>query len=99
MIDSMTSPSERIERLDVAIALLFSALGVLLMYVNVQDDEVQASVLAIPVFLAVTLPLLWRRRAPNAALGAALGALVVHDLLFGTDVIRCGVVLPTTFLL
>jgi len=93
----MTSPAARIGWLDVAIVLLFSALGALLMYANVQDDN--ASVFAIPLFLPVTLPLLWRRKAPNAALGVSLGALVLHDLLFGTDVVRCGVVLPTTFLL
>jgi hypothetical protein len=99
MIDSMTSPSDRISKLDIAIAVAFTLLGVLLMYENVQDDKVQASPAAIPVFLAVTAPLLWRRKAPLAALGASLAALVVHDVLFGTEVIRCGVVLPTVFLL
>src|SRR5512132_2832208 len=65
------------------------------MYANVTDDN--AGVLAYPLFLLVTVPLLWRSVAPVQATGAALGGLVVHDVLFGTDVVRCGVVLPTTF--
>jgi signal transduction histidine kinase len=99
MIDSMTSTTRRIGRLDIAIAVAMSLLGLFLMYGNVTDDKVNASVAAIPVFLLVTAPLLWRSVAPVGALGAALAALVVHDLIFGGDVIRCGVVLPETFLL
>jgi signal transduction histidine kinase len=99
MIASMTSTRQRIGKFDVAIAVVFSLLGLLLMYGNVQDNDVDASVLAMPLFLLVTVPLLWRRAAPVAATGATLAGLVVHDLLFGTDVVRCGVVLPVAFLL
>jgi hypothetical protein len=55
-------------------------------------------VVAIPLFLLVTVPLLWRRVAPLEATGAALAGLVVNELLVGTDVVRCGVVFPTAFL-
>jgi signal transduction histidine kinase len=99
MINAMTSARERISRLDLAFTLALSALGILLMYGNVDDPKIDASPLAIPLFLPVTLPLLWRRVAPVAALGVMLGALLIHDLLFGSEVIRCGVVLPTMFLL
>jgi signal transduction histidine kinase len=99
MIASMTTAREGIGKRDIAIAGAVSLLGLLLMYANVQDEEVNASVLAIPLFLAVTLPLLWRRVAPVAALSVMLAALVVHDLLFGSEVVRCGVVLPAAFLL
>jgi signal transduction histidine kinase len=99
MIANMTSARERIGKLDIAIAVVASLLGVLLMYGNVQDPDVNASILAIPLFLPVTIPLLWRRAAPVGALVAMLVALVVHDLLFGVEVIRCGVLLPTMFLL
>ena len=98
MIDSMRSGRERIGKRDVAITVVLSALGLLLMYGNVVDEEIETSVLAIPLFLLVTVPLLWRRAAPIAAVGAALAGLVVHDLLFGTEVVRCGVVLPMAFL-
>jgi hypothetical protein len=99
MMRSMTSARQGIGKLDVALTVLFSGLGILLMYGNVTDSKVDASPLAIPVFLLVTLPLLWRRAAPTAALAATLGGLLIHDVLFGTDVIRCGVLLPTVFLL
>jgi signal transduction histidine kinase len=99
MIASMTSALERIGKLDVAIAVALTLLGVLMMAGNVDDPEVNASALAIPLFLPVTIPLLWRRAAPVGALVAMLVALVVHDLLFGADLIRCGVLLPTMFLL
>ena len=86
-------------RMDVAITAAMSLLGAGLMFANVQDPDIDASVLVIPFILLVTVPLLWRASAPIAATAAALAGLVVHDLLFGGDVVRCGVVLPTTFLL
>ncbi len=52
---------------------------------------------AIPLFLLVTVPLLWRRVAPIAATGAAIAGLVVNQVLVGTDLVRCGVVLPVAF--
>jgi len=54
--------------------------------------------LAIPLFLLITAPLLWRRTAPVTAVGIALVGLVVNELLIGTELLRCGVVLPTVFL-
>lgn len=116
MIDPMASAGERIGKRDVAIALVLSLLGLLLMYDNVFGElapenrtgpDQQAVVhvgnllpyeLAIPLFLLVTVPLLWRRAAPLAAVGAAFAGLVVNEALIGTEVLRCGVVLPTAFL-
>ena len=99
MIRSMTSAGASVGRRDIAIAVILSALGLLLMYVNVVDEEVEASVLAIPLFLLVTAPLAWRRVAPVAALAAVLAGYLVHVAATGTEVIRCGVVLPAVFLL
>ena len=87
-MELMGSAFERIGRRDVALAVVVSVLGLLLMYGNVQDEEINVSVLAVPLFLGVTVPLLWRRVAPLEALGATLAALWVHDLLFGTEAIR-----------
>jgi len=111
----MTSAQTRISRLDVAIALLVSALGVFLMVENVRDltegtrgpDEEAAIHIgnlmpywaAAPLFLLVTVPLLWRRVAPLAAAGASLAGLVVNLALVGSEYVRCGVLLPTAFLL
>jgi hypothetical protein len=99
MIAAMITATTRITKRDVAIATIASLLGLLLMVMNVEDEAVQANVLAVPLFLAVTVPLAWRRAAPIAAGGAALAGLLAHLALFGTDLIRCGVVLPMAFLL
>lgn len=97
MIGSMRLSRQEIGRVDVALALGFSALGLLLMYGNVTDQAVDASVLAMPLFLAVTVPVLWRRAAPIPAIAVSLGAWLVHVALFGVVVVRCGVVLPLAF--
>lgn len=89
---------QTITRRDVAIAVVLSALGLVLMIANVAEKDVRADVLVVPTFLAVTAPLAWRRAAPLAALAATLVALLVHVALFG-DLIRCGVLFPTTFIL
>jgi hypothetical protein len=111
MIDSMTASLTRVGKRDIAIAAVLTALGLLLMYGNVHDYDaaeykkntaiyyggIVPYALAIPLFPLVTVPLLWRRVAPLAAVGASLAGLVINELLVGTDVIRCGVVFPTAF--
>lgn len=105
-------PPPGIARRDIVITVVLSLLGLVLMYDNVYGDlregpDATSAVpfdgllpieFAIPFFLAVTLPLLWRRATPIAAVGAALAGLVLNELLIGTEVLRCGVVLPTAFL-
>jgi hypothetical protein len=99
MIEAMRSATDLVGKRDVAIAVALSLLGLLSMYTNVEDEAVRANVLAMPLILGVTVPLVWRRAAPIAALIAALAGLLVHLAAFGTEVIRCGTVLPTAFLL
>ena len=114
MIDTMTSATARIGKRDIAIAVVLSALGVLLMVENLsfapveERSEDQRAVIgfdgvlpmefAIPLFLLVTVPLAWRRAAPLAAAAAALAGLAANDLLLGTEFLRCGVVVPTACL-
>jgi signal transduction histidine kinase len=114
MMRTMASARARIGKRDVVITVVLSALGVYLMYENVWGNPVaerpsdqRAAVhignlapyeLAVPLFLLVTVPLLWRRVAPLAAVGAAFGGLVVNEVLLGSEVLRCGVLLPTAFL-
>jgi hypothetical protein len=114
MIASMTASLARVGKRDIAIASALTALGLLLMYMNVHEHHTDPAQfkensaiyyggvvpveLAIPLFLLVTVPLLWRRVAPIPAVGAAFAGLVVNELLVGTDLVRCGVVLPTAFL-
>ncbi|MEJ7798665.1 MAG: hypothetical protein WKF48_11530 [Solirubrobacteraceae bacterium] len=89
-----------VSRRDVVIAVALSLLGIGLMILNVINEDTggdDASLLAVPTFLAVTAPLAWRRRMPITALAAALAALLAHIALFG-QLTRCGVVFPTVFI-
>jgi signal transduction histidine kinase len=52
--------------------------------------------LSAPVLVATALPVLWWRRAPVLAVGAATALMAAHDLLFGYGV-RCGSGLPLAF--
>jgi hypothetical protein len=89
---------------DVALAVGATALGVLQMFENVQagaDAGVRVdshSWLALPVFAAATLPILWRRRSMPAVLAVTAVALAVHVLAFGW-LVRCGSGLPLAFAL
>jgi signal transduction histidine kinase len=100
--------------LDWLLAGVLTALGALLMYVDI--DTTDAAVVRsiadgsmvhsiesrspwmIPVFLGATIPVLWWRRSVLAVTGAAVGFMALHDLLFGW-VTRCGAGLPLVFVL
>ena len=98
MMHSMIQTGEPIRRRDIAIAAVVSLLGLLLIYSDAVEPKIDASYLAIPAFLAVTVPLVWRRSAPLLALGVALIALALHVVLFG-EMTRCGIVFPIAWLL
>jgi signal transduction histidine kinase len=100
MIAAMTATKERIGRIDIAIAVVASLLATLAyMLPEVYDDTINASGFAVPLFAAVTVPLLWRRVAPEWALAGALGGLLAHSAIFGGSLIRCGIALPVALLL
>jgi signal transduction histidine kinase len=114
MMESMRNSLRDVARRDIVIASVVSVLGLALMYLNVHDHNADPAEFkentaiyfggllpyefAIPLFLLVTVPLLWRRVAPLGAAGAALAGLALNELLVGTDVLRCGVVFSTAFL-
>lgn len=91
-----------------------TTLGFVLMWTNIHysDAESRADVASgasyhlatsyswgmLPVFLAATLSVLWWRRHVLAVTAFAVGAIGVHDLLFGW-VTRCGAGLPLAFVL
>jgi|SRR4051812_14257818 hypothetical protein len=89
---------------DVVLAVLMTALGVLMMLENILSDSTSDvridshSWLLIPVFAAATLPILWRRRSMIGVLLVTAAALAVHVLAFGW-VVRCGAGLPLAFAL
>jgi hypothetical protein len=91
--------------LDYVLAALATGAGAFLMYENITAHEhglahPQSTTTAamLPVFLAVTLPILWRRRNVLAVVGVTTVALALHVVLFGWNT-RCGVVLPLSFAL
>jgi hypothetical protein len=86
--------------LDYVLAALATAAGAFLMQENIAGHEhglphPQSTTTAamLPLFLAVTVPILWRRRNILAVVGVTTVALVLHVVLFGWNT-RCGVVLP-----
>jgi len=89
-----------IRPLDYVLAALATAAGVLMMYLDISGSEhglphPQSTTTAamLPVFLLVTVPILWRRRNILAVTAVTTAALALHVLLFGWNT-RCGVVLP-----
>jgi signal transduction histidine kinase len=114
MMRTMTVPGGPFARREVAFAVVLSLLGLLLMLESVSsheewwaDPDRRAEVhvgnllpyeLVVPLFLLVTVPVLWRRVAPTAAIAASCVGLLLNYALTGTEVLRCGVVLLVGFL-
>jgi hypothetical protein len=100
---AMNSILRGVRPLDYVLAAGMTALGVVLMVANMQgpDDGTRidsTSWVMIPVFAAVTVPILFRRRNLWAVLGVTAAALAVHDVAFDW-VVRCGAGLPLSFAL
>lgn len=94
---------EGVRKGDVALAVVLTAMGVLLMVENiVSTDPITRfdshSWWLVPVFAAATLPILWRRRGILSVTLVTAAALAVHVLVFG-DLVRCGAGLPLAFAL
>jgi hypothetical protein len=91
---------------DYVLAGLMTVLGAFLMWENITspDDADLAhpvsthSWVILPVFLLVTLPILWRRRHILAVIGFTIAASAVHLLAFDW-LTRCGATLPLSFAL
>jgi hypothetical protein len=99
----MNSILRGVRPLDCVLAAAMTALGVVLMVSNMQgsDDGTRidsTSWVMIPVFAAVTAPILFRRRNLWAVLGVTAAALAVHVVAFDW-VVRCGAGLPLAFAL
>jgi hypothetical protein len=94
-----------IRPLDYVLAGLMTAAGALLMVENITatDSDLPHPMstttwVMLPVFLLVTLPILWRRRNILAVVGVTAVTTLAHVLAFGW-VTRCGVVIPLGFAL
>jgi hypothetical protein len=94
--------------MDAVLAVALSAAGVLLMLENINADAgdtkdlehaiTSQSWLMLPVFLAATIPVLWRRRNVVAVALFSTVVMGAHVLAFDW-VIRCGAALPLSFVL
>jgi hypothetical protein len=92
--------------LDYLLAGLMTVLGAFLMVENITapaDADLAHplsthSWVILPVFLLVTLPILWRRQHILAVIGVTIAASAVHLLAFGW-LTRCGATLPLSFAL
>ena len=97
---------KEIRPLDYVLAGLMTAAGAFLMYQNIiaayghelPHPQSTTTGAMLPVFVAVTLPILWRRRNILAVIGITAAATAAHVVLFGWNT-RCGVELPLTFAL
>jgi hypothetical protein len=94
-----------IRPLDYVLAGLMTAAGVLLMVENIAATDgnlphpLSTTTWAmLPVFLLVTLPILWRRRNILTVVGVTAVVTLAHVIAFGW-VTRCGVVIPLGFAL
>jgi hypothetical protein len=94
-----------IRPLDYVLAGLMTVAGALLMYENISASDADlphpqssTSWAMLPVFVLVTLPILWRRRSILAVIGVTAVATLAHVLAFGW-LTRCGVVIPLAFAL
>jgi signal transduction histidine kinase len=84
---------------DVVIALGFSVLALVELQLHWDDGYSSGSALwNVPLLLAVTLPVAFRRRAPRAALAVAFGAVVVPSLFVAHTLFFFGGLLPLAFL-
>lgn len=99
----MTKLFDGVRPMDVVLTVLISGLGVVLMVGNMggSEDDIRVdstSWALIPVFLAATVPLLWRRRYTIAVILASAAAMAAHVAAFGW-LVRCGAGLPLAFVL
>jgi hypothetical protein len=98
-LGAMTSTKPHITRIDVAMAAVASAFALWEGILNVTENAVSAPPISVPLFLGLSVPLLWRRAAPVAALTATLVALLASVALYGDSLVRCGVVVPFALIL
>ena len=87
---------DRVNALDVAVGLVLSVDGVLIV-TGVLDGDGRVRVVPALGVLAMTLPVIWRRRWP-VEIALILGAAAVLNCLVIGSMVRCGAALPALML-
>jgi hypothetical protein len=87
---------DRVNILDVAVGLLLSVDGVLIV-TGVMDGRGRPAIVPALGVLAMTLPVIWRCRWP-VAMVVVLGAAAVLNCLVIGRMVRCGAALPALLL-
>ncbi len=87
---------DRVNVLDVAVGLVLSVDGVLIV-TGVLDGDGRVRVVPALGVLAMTLPVIWRRRWP-VEIAVILGAAAVLNCLVIGSMVRCGAALPALML-
>jgi len=93
-------PTSRITLFDVILTAVVVSLGTLLMVYNVVDPDdgiAPPSWVIVPLFLLVTVPVLWRRVAPLKATGAVAAGVAIN--VAAAEAVRCGIVIPVVWLM
>jgi signal transduction histidine kinase len=83
--------------MDLAVGLALSAFGVFLVSGAVGGNTKHAGAAASVMVLLMTLPVVWRRRAPVVVAAVLATGAVLNPLVIG-DMIRCGPALPALLL-
>jgi hypothetical protein len=97
MIESLTLASRRLGWRDIGLGLL-ACIGCVLYLAGDWEDQAKPSTTAMAFFFLIMLPVVWRRVAPLAAVGAALGLLLLNVAAFG-EFVRCGILIPVGMVL
>ena len=84
---------EGVSKLDAAIGLALSAFAVFLVDGGDANNAMHAGAAAAVMVLAMTLPVIWRRRAPVWVAAALALGVIVNVAVIG-DMVRCAATLP-----
>jgi signal transduction histidine kinase len=89
--------TERVSVFDVVIGVVLSVYGVYLVSGAVSNNTRHSGAAASVLVLLMTLPVVWRRRAPVAVAATLAAGAVLNPLLIG-PMVRCGPALPALLL-
>jgi hypothetical protein len=94
---TIRSVKRTVSVLDIVVGVALSAFGIVLVSGAVHGNTKHAGAAASALVLLMTLPVIWRRRAPVAVAAVLAAGAILNPLIIG-DMIRCGPALPALLL-